>query len=208
MAMMAGSPNIPNFKGLISSGFDASIGLGGAALINKAFGNVWGVVNEFGVPIVLSDNVMGLSYTNTSTTSDAPIEGGSFTSYNKVQDPRTAVVQLTKGSGGALERGAWLAQLEVLADSTLTFNIISPEYVYRNFTIEGVSYARSGNDGLQLIKVNLSLREIREVKLEYAYEEVSNPADSSNVDNGEVQPKPVRDSGLVKIVNWARGLGG
>ncbi len=184
-----GLPNIPNFKGLATAGADAAISLGGAAIIQTIFGNVWGIFNEFGVPILLSDNVLGISYTNTSSISNAPIEKGSFTSYNKVQDPRSAIVQLSKGSGGALERGAWLAQLEVLANSTLTYNIISPEFVYKSMNITGLSYARTAEDGKQLIKANITLEEVREVTFSYAVEQVANPDDAASKDGGEVQPK-------------------
>lgn len=115
---MSGFPNIPNYKGLITSGGDALISLGGAAVINAVFGNVWGLVNEFGVPVLKSDNVLGLSFTSASTIANAPIERGSFASYNKVASPSQAVVQLSKGTGGPLERGAWLTQL--LHDSYAT----------------------------------------------------------------------------------------
>jgi hypothetical protein len=137
--VMAGMPNIPDFKGLVTSGTDAAINFGGAAIINAVFGNVWGLVTEFGVPLVNVDGVLGISYTNTSTTSNVPIERGSFASYNKVANPAQAVVQLSKGTGGTLGRGAFLATLEALEGSTVKFMVVTPEFVHRNMTLNGLS---------------------------------------------------------------------
>lgn len=59
-------PNVPNFKGLNVVGSNALISLGSAALINAVFGNYWGIFNEYGIPILLVDNVISLKYNNSS----------------------------------------------------------------------------------------------------------------------------------------------
>lgn len=186
---MIGMPSIPNFKGLVSSGLDAAISFGGAALINTVFGNYWGIFSQFGTPILLADNVLSLSYSNTSSITNAPVEKGSFASYNKVQDPFKATVQLSKSSGGAIERGLFLAQIDALSKSTLTFYIITPEYVYRNAAITGYDLARDASDGMTLIKVNIHLEEVREVVVSYEDEEVKNPDNAENKDGGDKQSK-------------------
>ena len=56
-------------------------------------------------------------------------------------------------------------------------------------SIINVDYARSAQEGLQLIVVNVQLEEVREVGVQYSLEEVKNPSDAENVDSGEVQPK-------------------
>lgn len=181
---MFGMPDIPNWKGIPDAAINAGISLGGGALINTLFGNYWGIFNEFGVPLLLADNVLSLQYQNQSRVVNAPIEKGSFTSYNKVADPYKATVQLSKSSGGTLERGAFLAQLEILAKSTLKFYIITPEYVYKSANIVGFDFAREARDGATLIKVNVHLEEIREVSVQYEEEEVTNPDDSRVKDAG------------------------
>lgn len=209
---MIGIPNIPDFKGLVTSGSNALIGLGGAAIIRAIFGNVWGLVNEFGVPVVLADNVLGLSFQSASTIVNAPIEGGSFASYNKIATPSQAVVQMSKGSGGALMRGAFLAQLLALEGSTLKFYVISPEFVHRNMCITNVDYARSAQEGVQLIVVNVSLEEVREVKVNYSFEEVAAPSDAKTVDGGNVQPKEAKNVSLLKdpsqVIDAFKGMFG
>lgn len=181
---MFGMPDIPNWKGIPDAAINAGISLGGGALINTLFGNYWGIFNEFGVPLLLADNVLSLQYQNQSRVVNAPIEKGSFTSYNKVADPYKATVQLSKSSGGTLERGAFLAQLEILAKSTLKFYIITPEYVYKSANIVGFDFAREARDGATLIKVNVHLEEIREVSVQYDEEEVTNPDDARLKDTG------------------------
>ena len=192
--MMKGMPDISSFKGLTTSGGDALISLGGAAIINTVFGKVWGLYSEFGAPIVLCDGVLGISFTSSSDVSSAPLEKGTFASYNKVDNPDQAVVQLTKGSGGVFQRGAFLTQLIAYKGSTLKFHVVSPEFVHRNMTITDLDYARSAKEGLQLIVVNVQLEEIREIKLEYMVEEVTNPSDAENVDSGSVQPKTAQEN--------------
>ena len=210
MLPIEGIPNVPNFKGLNTAGTNAMISLGGAALINAVFGNYWGVFNEYGIPILLADNVMSLKYANSSRISQAPIEKGSFASYNKVSNPYKATVQLSKGSGGTLLRGAFLAQIETLANSKLKFHIITPEFVYTNACIIGYDTARQASEGAQLIKVNLHLEEIREVIVQYDTEEVKNPDDAEKKDGGEKQPEKPTDSVLRKVVdfgkNYIKGL--
>ncbi|MFL7884670.1 phage baseplate protein [Proteus mirabilis] len=192
---MFGMPDIPNWKGLPNAGLDAGISLGGAALINSLFGNYWGIFNEYGVPLLLADNVISLQYENKSRVVNAPIERGTFASYNKISDPWKATVQMSKGSGGALDRGAFLAQLEILSKSTLRFIIITPEFVYKFANIVGYDLAREAKDGATLIKVNVHLEEIREVTVSYAEEEVTKPDDSKVKDTGD-QTQKVESQGI------------
>ena len=195
---MKGIPNIPNFKGLVTAGTDAAISLGGAALIRAVFGEVWGLVNEFGVPILLSDSVKNVDYTNSSTISKFLIEKGSFSSYNKVTDPRFLSVQLIKWKGTKLEKSAWLALLETLANSTLKFHVVTPEYLYRNYNITRLAYLRD-NTSIQMITASLDLEEVREVQLEFGTQEAKAEQDNATVEGGTVQPKEASQSMLSKL---------
>lgn len=185
---MIGMPDVPGF---IAPEVLTNVGLslGGAALINGVFGKVWGIVNEFGIPIVLADTVLGMNYDAGSSISKYPVEQGSFASYNKVNSPSMATVQMAKGSGGVLERGLFLAQLEGLLKSTLSFHIITPEYVYLNYQIIGINHARTAQDGATMITVNLDLEEVLEAKVDYSIEEVKNPSDANTVDGGAKESK-------------------
>ena len=198
---MIGIPSVAGLSNLTTT-------LQGSALalaVNAIFGKKWGLYNEYGVPLLLSNHVVGIQYNNGSSLADAPLEKGSFASYNKVANPYTAVVQLVKGDGSVAERNLWLAQIEAYARTTIKFYIVSPEFVYINACIESISYSRSAQEGQQLIRVNIALREVREVKVDYASEEVAKADDAKTVDSGNVQPKTENTSLLKSGLNWIRG---
>ena len=190
--MIKGMPNIPdmpNPENLVQSGIDAAISFGGAFAIRMVFGDSWGIFNQYGVPILLADNVTSVEYRNTATVATAPLERGTFATYNKVQDPYTATVQMTKGSGSPAQRGLFIAQLEMLSKSTLLFNVLTPEYVHRRAAIVGFGYKRMPQDGARIIVANIDLKEVREVNVGYEKVEVKSPQDSAVVNSGEVKPQ-------------------
>lgn len=204
--MIPGMPDIPDFKGLVSSGTTALIGAGGAFAINRVFGNQWGIFNQFGVPILLADTVHSVKHYNTSQVAQAPVERGTFTSYNKVADPYTATVTMIVGSGSAARRGAFIAQLEALSRSTLLFHVITPEYVHINSAIVGYDYAREPNSGARMIIANIHLQEVREGSVERVLVQTENPEDMPAVDHGEQQPETPSESTLNRIVTSEDGL--
>ena len=200
---MNGMPNIHNFSA--PSLINAALSLGGAALIKAVFGKQWGVVNQYGIPILLADSVLGLSHDAGASISNLPLEKGSFASYNKVNNPSMATVQLAKSSGGSLQRGLFLTQLEMLLKSTLSFHIISPEYVYMNYQIIGTNLSRTSTEGCTLLRVNLDLQEVLEAKVEYDTEVVENPSDAQTKDGGAKQAEDKTSSSvLYDIINGAK----
>ena len=200
-----GIPNIPKLPRNVGG---ALIKFGGAALINAVFGNYWGIFGQNGIPLLLSDNVTSVKHQNTSKVSNAPVERGSFASYNKVGDPFTVTVQMTKGSGGVFMRGAFLALLDALANSTDLFLVITPEAVYPNMAITGYDYTREASDGARLLKVNIHLAEVRQVTVKYT--KTKSEGAQAQQDGGKVQPKPMQnnESILSKLYGAAKdGLG-
>ena len=200
-----GIPNIPKLPTNIGG---ALIKFGGAALINAIFGNYWGIFGQNGIPLLLSDNVTTVKHQNTSKVANAPVERGSFASYNKVGDPFTVTVQMTKGSGGVFARGAFLGLVDMLANSTDLFLVITPEAVYPNMAITGYDYIREASNGARLLKVNIHLVEVRQVTVKYT--KTKSEGAQAQKDGGKVQPKPVQnnESVLSKLYGAAKnGLG-
>ncbi|OBX10417.1 hypothetical protein QV09_05575 [Gallibacterium salpingitidis] len=183
---MWNSIGIPSVPGLPKNIGDAAIKFGGALLINALFDNYWGIFDQNGIPLLLADNVKSVRFKNSSKVAEAPLEMGSFTNYNKVNDPFTVDVMMTKGSGGVVERSAFLALLDVFANSTDLFMVITPESIYPNCNIIGYDYAREHNDGARLLKVNIHLKEIREVQAEYT--ETKSDTSSATQKQGKVSP--------------------
>ena len=129
-----GVPNVPKLPKNISN---ALISFGGAQLINRVFGEKWGIFNQRGIPLLLADNVASVRFENKSNVSNVPVENGAFASYNKVAEPYKASVMMTKASGGVVQRGAFLALLDTFSNSTDLYMIITPEAVYPNCAITG-----------------------------------------------------------------------
>lgn len=207
---MDGAPNIPGYSfnphSIVSEGIDAIIGFGGAYAIGLIFGNRWGIFNQYGVPVLLADNVTSVEYQNTANLLSAPVEKGTFASYNKVQDPSTAVVQMTKGGGDVTARGLFITQLEALSRSTLLFHVLTPEYVHLNMAISGFGYKRTPTAGARIIIANISLKEVREVTVLYDNEDTENPEDQPVSDSGDVQALPVEESFLSSSVRYLGDL--
>ena len=179
-----GIPSVPKLPPNIGN---ALISFGGAQLINRVFGNYWGIFDQRGIPLLLADNVASVRHETKSQIANVPVELGSFATYNKVAEPFNISVMMTKASGGVTERGAFLALLDALANSTDLFMVITPEAVYPNCNITGYDYAREAGDGARMIKVDIHLQEIREVVVKYK----TVKADSASVekDGGKVQAK-------------------
>lgn len=203
------SIGIPSVPGLPKNISDATIKFGGALGINLLFGNYWGVFDQNGIPLLLADNVKSVKFQNRSKVATAPLEKGSFTAYNKVIEPYTVNVVMTKGSGGVKERGAFLALVDAFSKSTDLFMVITPEAIYPNCNIVNYDYVREAGDGARLLKVNLHLQEIREVEVEYT----KTKAESAEVvqEQGSVQPEQVnnpaeKESALLKLSRYGSDL--
>ncbi|MGV7078499.1 phage baseplate protein [Testudinibacter sp. P80/BLE/0925] len=177
------SIGVPSVPGLPKNIGDAVIKFGGGQIINSFFGNYWGVFDQNGLPLLLVDNVKSVKFQNRSKISNSPVEAGSFTSYNKVVEPYSVSVVMTKGSGGVTERGAFLGILDAFSNSTDLFMVITPEAVYPNCNITGYDYVREHNDGARLIKANVHLQEVREVKVSYTKEKAPTVATEQNAGN-------------------------
>lgn len=207
---MNGMPNIPGLSQIVRPGIDAAISFGGAVAINRVFSNQWGVFNQYGVPVLLVDTVVSVEYDNSSTVASAPVERGTFTSYNKVQDPYTATVSLARAGTSPAIRGAFIAQIEALSRSSLLFHVVTPEYVHRNASITGFSYARNPQQGARMIVANIRLQEVRRGSVRYEDNIVpTNQADMAVINAGQVDVSPPRQSLLNQatqaVTRWFGG---
>ena len=177
-----GIPQIPKMPRNIST---ALIQFGGSQLINRLFGNYWGIFSQNGIPLLLVDNVASVKYESKSQISNAPVEQGSFASYNKIAEPYSVSVMMTKASGGVMQRAAFLSLLESFTQSTNLFMVITPEAIYPNCNIVSYDYARDASDGARMIKANIHLQEVREVKVQYTQTKMEQAKPQQ--DNGKVQ---------------------
>lgn len=196
-----GIPSVPKLPSNIGN---ALISFGGAQLINRVFNDYWGIFNQRGIPILLADNVVTFNHESKSQVSSSPVEQGSFSSYNKVAEPFQISVMMSKASGGVFQRGAFIAQIDALKNSTDLFMVITPEAVYSNCAITSYDYAREAGDGARMIKVNIHLQEVREVVVEYKKTKVESAAPEQ--DGGKVQATANKTANAPEQVSMARWI--
>lgn len=115
---------------------------------------------------------MAVNYGGTAVS--APIEEGSFTTYNKTSEPFkiNAVLAFDENKGKQIlnKRNVTslqdtLTKLVTLKKSPITFDIITPSRVYKNVTLEKFDFKMSRETGYGVLFVNAVFVEIPEVKV-------------------------------------------
>lgn len=173
-------------------------------------GTRWGVYDKSGVAIFdpSSSGVVGavagglgigptlstssFEFSAESRVSDFPVEQGSFATYNKVEQPFVSKVTLSF-QGSEAQRTRFLATLETARTTTQILDVVTPEVRYVDVTLENYGYRRSNGQGATLLKVELSLKKIRQVAAAFAQSsksQVDKPRDvgaSPTADGGKVQ---------------------
>jgi hypothetical protein len=157
-------PGIPPLQNKIIAGGALLAATGIQRLLDK-LKPTWGIYDTGGkIKVIEPDNFLGIDYVNSQNISDYPIEKGGFASYNKVQNPFTATIRMSKG-GSERERTAFLSKLESLLISLDLYTIVTPERAYKNVSIENIDYRRESTNGVSLIVAALRFVEIREAIL-------------------------------------------
>lgn len=152
-------------------------------VLSNALSGSWDLYGESGASIVPFDTFFSVDVSNETKVTTYPTEPNGFASYNKVQSPITATV-VVGISGGSLAMTAVLAALDELVTSTTKVSIVTPEKTFAGFALETYNYARTAELGLDRLKVELRLVEIREVEAEYSNE---------TIENGASDPKQAAD---------------
>lgn len=143
--------------------------------------------------------------------SDFPTAQGGFASYNKVQTPANPVVTLAL-SGSSDDRSNFLNALEVAANSTGLYSVVTPEIQYVNYSIDRYTYSRRADKGATLLVVEISLKEIRQVSAAFTQTlnpPITNPQNASataQTNGGLTQTTAVPNSTLLDLSQKARQM--
>lgn len=130
--------------------------------VTAAFAKKWGVYyNNTLEPVFIIDSVIDIDYHHANKVSSFPVEKGAFATYNKVNEPRTIKVRLAVHGGNKVS--AFLSDLEDELVSTNLYQIVMPERVYKNMTLEKVPFSRKGDKSVDQIVVDLTFIEVVEV---------------------------------------------
>jgi hypothetical protein len=155
-------------------------------------------------PTVLS--TVAVDYMKEMIVSSFPIEGGGFANYNKVERPGNPVVTLSL-TGSVTDRNTFLTAIDTACKSTNTYNVVTPEFTYVNYTIERYSLRRSAEKGANLITVEIALQEVRQVSAAFSTvtpNPIANPQTpgaASQVNSGNVQPTAPDVSALSSVMS-------
>lgn len=104
--------------------------------------------------------ILELNAATRRVVSNAPVENGSFVSYNKVAEPDR--YELTMSIQGTIkQKAAILKKLFALEDSTTLVSVRMPEFMRSNMTVVGNPFNRNVRMTADLIIVRVLLQEVR-----------------------------------------------
>lgn len=165
-------------------------------------GQEWMLADEAGSTILPISSIISISITAGGSVVSDSIEEGSFTSYNKTSEPLEISMEFAfQGEKGALQEA--LTKLDELKNEVATFSIVTPYREYENMTLENYNHNMSLDNGLGVLAIQGTFKEIRETEPAYAQvdastiqanqqvatissDDCSNASDSSVVDGGQV----------------------
>ena len=215
-------PNVPNSPGVPliprSPNFPplAGIGLGVLeGIIWRSFqiNSRWGIFDSQGRALGNPQNLIlesigigstlstaSVEFAKETRVSDFPLEKGGFASYNKVELPAEPIVTLNI-SGSDSARQAFLNDIDKACKSTDLYDVVTPEITYKGYSIERYNYQRKSERGCTLLRVEIGLKEVREVSAKLTKAAPKQPSAQPQVDNGKVQAQQPDVSTLKSITD-------
>jgi hypothetical protein len=161
-------------------------------------------------PVVTPDSIRTFGSNNQWSISTAPVQQGSFSDYNRVNNPFEISLRMTKG-GSERDRQKFLKQIDDL-DNTNLYDIITPEKTYFSVNLMRVDNQREGEKGaFWFSSVDLTFREIRVVTAQYSRTSIVQPISASAANpqnNGTQQAQiPVNPPSVAATVGAPGNIG-
>lgn len=151
------------------------------------------------------DTFIGYSASKSSSVPTNQIEQGSFAAYNKINNPAEFSVTLAKSGSSTVLNGVLVA-LNQKAESTELVDLVLPFRTYKNLNVISVSHGISEGQAVNLLVVELKLKEIKQTRRQYttinmSVGNVRNAGDADTVNKGRQQAKQP-DSSILK--SWLK----
>ena len=155
------------------------------------------------------DTFISYSASKSSSVPTNQIEQGSFAAYNKINNPAEFSVTLAK-SGSSTVLNNVLVALNQKAESTDLVDLVLPFRTYKNLNVISVSHGISEGQAVNLLVVELKLKEIKQTQRRYesikmSASNVRNAGDADTVNKGRQQAKQLDASLLAQIKNKVKG---
>lgn len=178
-------PNLPGIPPLLAPVVASTVNVVQGSISNllSAFSQTWGVYLPTGKAAITPDSFIDLDYVNSSRISSYPVEEGSFSSYNKVQNPRDLRVTLAK-AGTQADMSDFANALESMEASLDLYTVVTPNRSYTKMNVERCDYRRELRHGAGIIIASLHFVEIRQASAAY----------SSAASNSLVPPSAITNS--------------
>lgn len=122
------------------------------------------VASDTFLPLTIPTSWLEFSPKYETQVSDYPVESGAYAIYNKVRRPIGVNVTMRK-TGSDLARFAWLTaiqQMEALQPQQL-YTLISPQGVYFDYTLSGLSYETRPERGSNVLNLLLQFMEVPQI---------------------------------------------
>lgn len=134
-------------------------------------------------------SVVELDISGESNVSDYPIEGGTFTTYNKVLLPNAFGIRMTR-DGNQEQRTAFLNWLNTTLGSFELFDILCPEYTYKNVTLKSYRISRTSESGASMVSADCLFQEVRQIPASYTTTRIPAPANQPASPAARTHPVP------------------
>jgi hypothetical protein len=183
---MSSIPGLPGLPSGVNVFDGVSLLISDAVLLLGFGAPQWGLFQD-GEPVVVADSVVAFDFREDWRISKAPLEGGAFTSYNKVQVPFGIVLRFMAGYtlGG---RQDLLESIAAIIGSLDLFDAVTPEATYSNVNPTHYDYHRSAENGQGLLVVDLHCELVNQ-SAESEFGDTQSPTGAGETDNGQVQPQ-------------------
>lgn len=163
------------------------------SVINSIIGPGYGIYLKSGAKALFPSSFLGIEYGADASVVSAPIERGSYSSYNKVKRPPVIrvlfVLEGWSGLTGSLpnltnfsltSRADMLGALDAMVSSATTYDIETPDTVYQGYDLVRYNYRTSDRD-VTLLTVEAIFQSV----LEEAEVILSNSTDESDSTKNE-----------------------
>lgn len=194
-------PNVPPLPGVppvlrnaAATVTNTIVGVGEAVrLVQRILGLTpgpqWGIFDDDGQPVITGDSCLSFEYAKDSRVADFPIENGGFESYNKVDLPADCKITFAIG-GTTAARSDFLQYMRDAISALDLFFCVTPDISYGDMNIVHYDYRRTVESGVQLMAVDIWLREIREAAAP-EFTSTKSPTGEATKNNGTVQATAV-----------------
>ena len=182
-----------------------------AGTLYRAISGHWDIFDADGKRLLEFDTFFSIDAMSDAQVTQAPVENGSFASYNKQIAPTRSTVVLGY-TGSSLVRSAIIKKCEALISGTDLVSIVTPDRTLLDMSLVAMDYSYRAEHGIDRLVVALILEEVRQVSAEYTNTEAlskkkaKNSADVSTRDVGKQTTQTPRTSTLERarqgVASW------